>query len=179
MVGVYLTKAPLRAIQIPSGNHQQEVVVARKTSEWTHYDEAAITIAAALIRANVGKAELHDLARQAYDGADALAREANRRRLIEPVMLHDDPVLWIQEVRDSKSEASREISMKFLVQMLAEGAQFGSTFQEAAAKVEALSPEEVGRFIHLPPNLDSATVRQSVWKHAVELLRGHLEPPTD
>lgn len=145
------------------------------TTEWEHYDAAAIAIAAALAQAR--RPDFHDghvaVARAAYDIADEMARESHRRRKLLPSdTLYDNPVMWVQSICDSEDHPQKnEVSMRFMMRMLEEGYPLGPTFQDAVASVEALTPENVSRFsgAALPDGL-----HQRVREHAAELLRKHF-----
>ena len=121
-------------------------------SEWDFYDRSAIAAAAALIQRNtrtirvgsgtqiVPSCDADEIARLAYDYADALAREAKGRRQRDEgpnaMRFFKSPVVWLQHVchpRDGQADPKTEPALKMLWALVGEGWNPG-TFPQ---KIEA------------------------------------------
>jgi hypothetical protein len=114
-----------------------------RTSDWQHYDEAAITIAAAMVHVS----DLDAVAKHAYNVADALAKEALRRRLADPNKLYTLPIEWIRgecspEKLRGQQPNQEMLGKQFLWRFLHEGHRTAETYQETIQAIEALRSDE-------------------------------------
>ena len=154
-------------------------------SEWDFYDRAAIAAAAALMQRNtrtlaVGSGTqtlpssgLDEIARLAYDYADALAREAKGRRKRDEgpnaMRFFKSPVVWLQHVchpRDGQADPKTEPALKMLWAHLCDGWN-PSTFTEAINDVKELQPRKIASLGHLSNQGKIEPIRE----RALELLQ--------
>ena len=132
-----------------------------KASEWDFYDRAAIAAAAALIQRNtrtivvgsgtqiVPSSDPDEIARLAYDYADALVRVAKGRRQRDAgpnaMRLFESPVVWLKDVcrpHDGEADPEIEPALKMLWALLGTGWNPG-TFTEAIDYVNGLEPRQI------------------------------------
>lgn len=156
-----------------------------KASEWDFYDQAAIAAAAALIQHNtraipvgsgtqtVPSSDPDEIARLAYDYADALVRVAKGRRQRDAgpnaMLFFESPVVWLKYVRslhDGEADPETEPALKMLWALLGTGWNPG-TFTEAIDYVNGLAPREIG---NLGQPSDQGRI-EPLRERALELLR--------
>lgn len=117
-----------------------------RTSDWPHYDATAIAMLAAL--APSSQATPAEIAKAAFDFADAMAKEAYLRRLGDPNPVYIiSPSIWINQ--ECAPEKLRGVSMtldllgkQFLWRYLGKGYGVAETYQGTIDAIETMSKHE-------------------------------------